>query len=55
MATADTTARNSRASDFATDYAAATLTFLDGVTSLAVHSVAGFTGATNPLTAKRNS
>ena len=51
MATADTTARNSRASDFATDYAAATLTFLDGVTSLAVHSVAGFTGATNPLTA----
>lgn len=50
MATADTAARNSRASDFATDYAAATLTFLDGATPLVVHSVAGFTGVTNPLT-----
>lgn len=42
MATGDTAARNARANDFATDYAAATLTILDGATALAVHTLAGF-------------
>lgn len=42
MATADTAARNSRASDFASDYATATLTILDGATTLATHALAGF-------------
>lgn len=42
MATADTTARNSRASDFSSDYTTATLTILDGVTTLASHTLAGF-------------
>lgn len=45
MATADTTARNSRADDFASDYAAATLTILDGATVLAAHTLAGFGSA----------
>lgn len=45
MATADTTARNSRADDFASDYAVATLTFLDGATTLASHTIAGFSAA----------
>lgn len=42
MATGDTTARNSRASDFAADYATATLTIFDGATTLATHTLAGF-------------
>lgn len=42
MATGDTTARNSRASDFAADYGAATLTILAGATTLATHTLAGF-------------
>lgn len=42
MATGDTTARNSRASDFAADYGTATLTILDGATTLATHTLAGF-------------
>lgn len=42
MATGDTTARNSRASDWASDYATATLTILDGATTLATHTLAGF-------------
>ena len=52
MATADTTARNSRASDFASDYATATLTILDGATTLATHTLAGFGApATGVITA----
>ena len=42
MATGDTTARNSRASDFAADYATAALTIKAGTTVLAVHTLAGF-------------
>lgn len=42
MSTADTTARNSRASDFASDFSTATLTLLSGATDLAVHTLAGF-------------
>ncbi len=42
MATADTTARNSRASDFATDYSTASLIIKDGATTLATHTLAGF-------------
>lgn len=42
MATGDTTARNSRASDFAADYGTATLTILEGATPLATHTLAGF-------------
>lgn len=42
MATGDTTARNSRASDFASDYGTATLTILAGATTLATHTLAGF-------------
>jgi len=52
MATGDTTARNSRASDFASDYGTATLTILDGVTTLATHTLAGFGApATGVITA----
>ena len=52
MATGDTTARNSRASDFAADYATATLTLLSGATSLAVHTLTGFGApATGVITA----
>ena len=52
MATGDTTARNSRASDFASDYSTATLTILDGVTTLATHTLAGFGApATGVITA----
>jgi hypothetical protein len=47
MATADTTARNSRASDFASDYGTATLTILDGGTTLATHTLAGFGAPSN--------
>jgi len=46
MATGDTNARNSRASDFANDYTTATLTILDGATALATHTLTGF-GAPN--------
>ena len=42
MSTADTTARNSRASDFATDYSTATLVIKAGATTLATHTLAGF-------------
>lgn len=42
MATGDTTARNSRASDFSADYSTATLQILDGATVLASHTLAGF-------------
>ena len=42
MSTADTTARNSRASDFATDFATATLVIKAGATTLATHTLAGF-------------
>ena len=52
MATGDTAARNSRASDFATDYATATLVILDGATTLATHTLAGFgTPAVGVITA----
>lgn len=52
MATADTTARNSRASDFATDYATATLTIKSGATTLATHTLTGFGApATGVITA----
>lgn len=45
MATGNTAARNSRATDFAADYGTATLTILAGATSLAVHTLAGFGAA----------
>ena len=52
MATGDTTARNSRASDFSTDYSTATLLILDGATTLADHTLAGFGApATGVITA----
>lgn len=52
MSTGDTTARNSRASDFSADYTTATLTLLSGATSLAVHTLAGFGApATGVITA----
>lgn len=47
MATGDTASRNSRANDFATDYATATLTILAGATTLATHTLAGFGAASN--------
>lgn len=52
MATGDTTARNSRASDFAADYGTATLTIFEGATPLATHTLAGFGApATGVITA----
>ena len=52
MSTGDTTARNSRASDFSADYTTATLTLLSGATALAVHTLAGFGApATGVITA----
>lgn len=52
MSTGDTTARNSRASDFAADYATATLTILAGATTLASHTLTGFGApATGVITA----
>lgn len=42
MATADTTARNSRASDFSTDYSTASLVIKAGATTLATHTLTGF-------------
>tara|TARA_R110002012_G_scaffold109776_6_gene253872 strand:- start:293 stop:640 length:348 start_codon:yes stop_codon:yes gene_type:complete len=47
MATGNTQARNSRAEDFASDYTSATLTILDGSTTLATHTLAGFGAASN--------
>lgn len=47
MATANTAARNARAEDFATDFAAATLVILGGATTLATHTLAGFGAASN--------
>lgn len=46
MSTADTTARNSRASDFAADYSTASLVIFDGLSPLVAHTLAGF-GAPN--------
>ena len=43
MATANTAARNARA----TDFAAATLTIKDGSTTLATHTLAGFGAASS--------
>lgn len=52
MATADTTARNSRANDFAADFGTATLEILEGATVLATHTLAGFgAAATGTITA----
>ena len=52
MSTGDTTARNSRASDFSADYTTASLVLLSGVTPLAVHTLAGFGApATGVITA----
>lgn len=47
MATGDNTARNSRASDFASDYGTATLTIKAGATTLATHTLAGFGAPSN--------
>lgn len=47
MATGNTTARNSRASDFASDYGTATLTIKAGATTLATHTLAGFGAPSN--------
>lgn len=47
MSTGDTTARNSRASDFANDYATAQFQFLDGATVLATHTLANFAAPVN--------
>jgi len=46
MSTADTTARNSQASDIANDYGSATLTIKAGATTLATHTLAGFSAPT---------
>ena len=52
MSTADTTARNSRASDFSTDFSTSTLTIKEGATTLATHTLAGFGApATGVITA----
>ena len=52
MSTADTTARNSRATAFSTDYSAATLVIKAGATTLATHTLAGFGApATGVITA----
>jgi len=42
MSTGDTTARNSRASDFSTDYSTASLAIKVGATTVATHTLAGF-------------
>lgn len=47
MATGNTTARNSRASDFASDYGTATLTIKAGATTLATHTLSGFGAPSN--------
>ena len=45
MSTGDTTARNSRATDFATDYSTASLAIKVGATTVATHTLAGFGAA----------
>ena len=45
MSTANLAERNARADDFATDFAAALLTILDGATLLATYTLAGFGAA----------
>ena len=42
MATGNTAARDARAEDFATDFTTASLVILDGGTTLATHTLAGF-------------
>ena len=42
MSTGDTTARNSRATNFSSDYTGATLAFMEGATVLATHTFAGY-------------
>ena len=42
MATGDTTARNSRASDFSADFTTSSLVIKAGATTLATHTLAGF-------------
>ena len=52
MSTGDTTAINSRAAAFSTDYSAATLVIKAGATTLATHTLAGFGApATGVITA----
>jgi len=52
MSTGDTTARNSRASDFSADYTAASLLIKVGATTVATHTLAGFGApATGVITA----
>ena len=45
MSTANLAERNARADDFATDFATALLTILDGATVLATYTLAGFGAA----------
>lgn len=49
MATGDISARNARASDFAADYAAATLTIFAGANPLVSHTLAGFGAPANGI------
>jgi hypothetical protein len=42
MSTGDTTARNSRASDFSADFTTASLAIKVGATTVATHTLAGF-------------
>tara|TARA_R110002126_G_C10470043_1_gene501006 strand:- start:327 stop:674 length:348 start_codon:yes stop_codon:yes gene_type:complete len=52
MATGDTAARNSRASDFSADFTTSSLVIKAGATTLATHTLAGFGApATGVLTA----
>ena len=52
MSTGDTTARNSRASDFSADYTTASLLIKVGATTVATHTLAGFGApATGVITA----
>ena len=45
MSTGDTTARNSRATSFASDFATASLAIKVGATTVATHTLAGFGAA----------
>jgi hypothetical protein len=52
MSTGDTTARNSRASDFSADFTTASLLIKVGATTVATHTLAGFGApATGVITA----
>jgi hypothetical protein len=52
MSTGDTTARNSRASDFSADFATASLAIKVGATTVTTHTLAGFGApATGVITA----